>query len=73
MRGGVGERGAYVASQMAAVRPGELERGVGGRLKAFQRREALARGMSGEGGTFDRLVVKNAYVGRMLLGAVARR
>jgi predicted GNAT superfamily acetyltransferase len=58
---------------MAAVLDKYRDRGIGRRLKLFQRDDALARGISLIEWTFDPLVTKNAYFNLMRLGAVARR
>ncbi len=60
-------------SHMMAVLNGFRDRGVGHRLKLFQREDALARGISLVEWTFDPLVTKNAYFNLMKLGAIARR
>ena len=44
-----------------------------GRLKLFQREEALARGIELMEWTFDPLEIKNAYLNIEKLGAIARR
>jgi len=60
-------------SHMTAVLDGYRDRGVGRRLKLYQREDALARGIALVEWTFDPLVTKNAYFNFMRLGAVARR
>jgi len=60
-------------SHMTAVQASYRDRGIGRRLKLFQRQEALSRGISLIEWTFDPLIVKNAYFNFMRLGAVARR
>ena len=60
-------------SHMTAVLDGFRDRGVGRRLKLFQREDALARGIALVEWTFDPLVTKNAYFNFMRLGAIARR
>ena len=55
-------------------RPGGYrDRGIGRRLKLFQREDALSRGIGLVEWTFDPLVTKNAYFNFMRLGAIARR
>ena len=58
---------------MTAVLDGYQDRGIGRRLKIFQRADALARGISLVEWTFDPLIAKNAYFNFMRLGAIARR
>lgn len=60
-------------SHMTAVLDSYRDRGIGRRLKLFQREEALARGISLIEWTFDPLIAKNAYFNFMRLGAIARR
>ncbi len=64
---------AFLHSHMTAVLEGYRDRGIGRRLKLFQRDDALARGISLVEWTFDPLEVKNAYFNLMRLGAIARR
>ena len=52
---------------------GIRDRGIGRRLKLFQREDALARGIGLVEWTFDPLITKNAYFNFMRLGAIARR
>ena len=63
----------FLHSHMTAVLDGCRDRGVGRRLKLYQREDALARGIDLVEWTFDPLVTKNAYFNFMRLGAVARR
>lgn len=70
---GVRARKPYLHSHMNAVVAGYRDRGIGRRLKLFQREDALARGIHLIEWTFDPLVTKNAYFNFMRLGAVARR
>jgi predicted GNAT superfamily acetyltransferase len=49
------------------------DRGIGRRLKLFQRDDALSRGIRLVEWTFDPLEVKNAYLNFTRLGAIARR
>lgn len=66
-------RKPFLHSHMTAVRDGCRDRGVGRRLKLFQRKDALERGIALVEWTFDPLVTKNAYFNFMRLGAIARR
>jgi len=63
----------FLHSHMTAVLPAYWDRGIGRRLKRFQREDALARGISLVEWTFDPLITKNAYFNFMRLGAIARR
>src|ERR1700689_114357 len=58
---------------MTAVLQNYRDRGIGRRLKLFQREDALQRGIHLVEWTFDPLEVKNAYLNFMRLGAIARR
>jgi predicted GNAT superfamily acetyltransferase len=58
---------------MNAVLESYRDRGIGRRLKLFQRDDALSRGIRLVEWTFDPLEVKNAYMNFMRLGAIARR
>jgi len=58
---------------MTAVLEDYRDRGIGRRLKLFQRDDALARGIALVEWTFDPLEVKNAYFNLVRLGAIARR
>jgi predicted GNAT superfamily acetyltransferase len=60
-------------SHMTAVLESHRDRGIGRRLKMFQRDDALARGIHLVEWTFDPLITKNAYFNFMRLGAIARR
>jgi predicted GNAT superfamily acetyltransferase len=66
-------RKPYLHSHMTAVLPEFRDRGVGRRLKLFQRQDALKRGIDLIEWTFDPLELKNAHFNLALLGAVARR
>jgi predicted GNAT superfamily acetyltransferase len=66
-------RKLFLHSHMTAVLDGNRDRGVGRRLKLFQREDALARGIGLVEWTFDPLVTKNAYFNFRRLGAIARR
>lgn len=67
------ERGRPVHwSDMLAVRPELRDRGLGTRLKAYQRDELLRLGIGVVYWTFDPLESKNAYVNFARLGITAR-
>ena len=66
-------RKPFLHSHMTAVLDTYRDRGVGRRLKLYQRKDALARGIFLIEWTFDPLVTKNAYFNFMRLGAIARR
>ena len=70
-----GLRGAlrFLHSHMTAVVPDYQKRGVGRRLKLFQRQDALKRGIPLVEWTFDPLELKNAHFNLARLGAVVRR
>jgi predicted GNAT superfamily acetyltransferase len=70
---GVREGKPFLHSHMTAVINGYRDRGVGRRLKLFQRYDALRRGIRLVEWTFDPLELKNAYFNLVRLGAVARR
>jgi predicted GNAT superfamily acetyltransferase len=63
----------FLHSHMTAVLDAYRDRGIGRRLKLFQREDALARRISLVEWTFDPLVTRNAYFNFMRLGAIARR
>jgi predicted GNAT superfamily acetyltransferase len=63
----------FLHSHMTAVLPEFRDRGIGRRLKLFQRQDALKRGIDLIEWTFDPLVLKNARFNFVRLGAVARR
>lgn len=63
----------FLHSHMTAVLPAYQNRGVGRRLKLFQRQDALKRGIPLVEWTFDPLELKNAHFNLVRLGAVARR
>jgi predicted GNAT superfamily acetyltransferase len=63
----------YLHSQMLAVLPQYRNRGLGRRIKLFQREDALARSFELMEWTFDPLEIKNAYLNIEKLGAIARR
>jgi predicted GNAT superfamily acetyltransferase len=70
-----GLRGAqqFLHSHMTAVLPAYQNRGVGRRLKLFQRQDALKRGIPLVEWTFDPLELKNAHFNLVRLGAIVRR
>lgn len=63
----------YLHSHMLAVEAAYRNRGIGRRLKLFQREEALARGIRRMEWTFDPLEIKNAYLNISRLGVIVRR
>jgi predicted GNAT superfamily acetyltransferase len=63
----------FLHSHMTAVLTEFRDRGVGRRLKLFQRQDALKRGIELIEWTFDPLDIKNAHFNFVHLGAVARR
>jgi predicted GNAT superfamily acetyltransferase len=63
----------FLHSHMAAVLPDFQNRGVGRRLKLFQRQDALKRGIPLVEWTFDPLELKNAHFNLARLGAISRR
>jgi predicted GNAT superfamily acetyltransferase len=70
---GVRDGRAYLHSHMAGVREGYRNRGLGRKLKLFQREEALGRGIALIEWTFDPLEVRNAHLNLNRLGAICRR
>jgi predicted GNAT superfamily acetyltransferase len=63
----------FLHSHMTAVQTDFRDRGIGRRLKLFQRQDALKRGIELIEWTFDPLDLKNAHFNFVRLGAVARR
>jgi len=63
----------FLHSHMTAVLPEYQNKGIGRKLKFFQRKEALSRGITLIEWTFDPFETRNAYFNVMLLGAVMRR
>jgi predicted GNAT superfamily acetyltransferase len=63
----------FLHSHMTAVLPEYQNRGIGRRLKLFQRQDALRRGIRVVEWTFDPLELKNAHFNLARLGAVVRR
>jgi len=70
---GVRQAKAFLHSHMTAVLPAYRDRGIGRRLKLFQRQDALRRGIDLIEWTFDPLEFKNAHFNLERLGAVSRR
>lgn len=70
---GVRDGKPFLHSHMTAVLPEYRDRGVGRRLKLFQRQDALKRGIKLVEWTFDPLELKNAHFNLVRLGAIARR
>jgi predicted GNAT superfamily acetyltransferase len=70
---GVRARTPFLHSHMTAVLEEYRDRGVGRRLKLFQRQDALKRGIRLVEWTFDPLELRNAHFNLVRLGAVARR
>jgi predicted GNAT superfamily acetyltransferase len=71
----VGNHGgtAFLHSHMTGVLPSYQNRGVGRRLKLFQREHALRQGISLIEWTFDPLEIRNAHFNLVRLGAISRR
>ncbi len=63
----------YLHSQLVGVRQEFRDRGIGFRLKLYQREYALASGLALIKWTFDPLQVRNAYLNLHKLGAEVRR
>jgi predicted GNAT superfamily acetyltransferase len=70
---GVREGQPFLHSHMTAVLPEYRDRGVGRRLKMFQRQDALKHGIELIEWTFDPLELKNARFSLVRLGVVLRR
>ena len=70
---GVRDARPFLHSHMTAVLTDYRDKGVGRRLKLFQRQDALKRGIRLVEWTFDPLELKNAHFNLVRLGAVARR
>ena len=70
---GIRQGQLYLHSYMLAVNSEYRNRGIGRRLKLFQREEALARGIRRMEWTFDPLEIKNSFLNVAKLGAVVRR
>ncbi len=70
---GVRARQPFLHSHMTAVLEGYRDKGVGRRLKLFQRQDALKRGIRLVEWTFDPLELKNAHFNFVRLGAISRR
>jgi predicted GNAT superfamily acetyltransferase len=63
----------YLHSHMTGVLSPHRDRGVGRKLKLFQREEALTRGIRLVEWTFDPLETRNAHFNFNRLGAIARQ
>ena len=63
----------YLHSHMTGVRDAYRNRGVGRKLKLFQRDEALGRGIRLIIWTFDPLEIRNAHFNLNRLGAICRK
>jgi predicted GNAT superfamily acetyltransferase len=70
---GISQGRPYLHSHMLAVDGKYRNRGVGRRLKLFQREEALARGIQRMEWTFDPLEIKNSFLNIAKLGTIVRR
>ncbi|MDT7813116.1 MAG: hypothetical protein QOH35_1490 [Acidobacteriaceae bacterium] len=70
---GITQGRPYLHSHMLAVNPEYRNRGIGRRLKLFQRDEALRRGIRRMEWTFDPLEIKNSFLNVAKLGAIVRR
>jgi predicted GNAT superfamily acetyltransferase len=70
---GIHRGGPFLHSHMTAVDPQSQDRGIGRRLKLFQRQDALKRGIRLVEWTFDPLELKNARFNLVRLGVIARR
>src|SRR6202012_4849080 len=70
---GISQGQPYLHSHMLAVNPDYRNRGIGRRLKLFQRGGALARGIMRMEWTFDPLEIKNAFLNIARLGTIVRR
>jgi predicted GNAT superfamily acetyltransferase len=70
---GIRDNAPYLHSHHTGVHPGYRDRGVGRRLKLFQREEALSRGIRLVEWTFDPLELRNAHFNLNRLGAFSRR
>jgi predicted GNAT superfamily acetyltransferase len=70
---GVKDNTVFLHSHMTGVLAEYRDRGVGRRLKLFQRDEALGRGIRLIVWTFDPLEIRNAHFNLNRLGAIARR
>ncbi len=66
------DRKPFLHSHMTAVLGAYRDRGIGRRLKSYQRDDALSRGIGLIEWTFDPLITKNGYFNFMRLGAIAR-
>lgn len=66
-------KGPYLHSHMLAVSRDHRNLGIGVRLKAWQRTEALGRGIRRMEWSFDPLEIRNCRLNLHRLGAIARR
>jgi predicted GNAT superfamily acetyltransferase len=69
---GLHHRVPYLHSHMTGVKGEYRDRGVGRKLKLFQRDEALSRGIRLIQWTFDPLELRNAHFNLNRLGAICR-
>jgi predicted GNAT superfamily acetyltransferase len=69
---GLRDREVYLHSHMTGVRREYRDKGVGRKLKLYQREEALARGIRLVQWTFDPLELRNAHFNLNRLGAICR-
>jgi predicted GNAT superfamily acetyltransferase len=69
---GVRDRVPYLHSHMTGIKDGYRDRGVGRKLKLFQREDALERGIRTILWTFDPLELRNAHFNLNRLGAICR-
>lgn len=70
---GVRNGKAYLHSHMTGVLEEYRDKGVGRKLKLYQREEALGRGIGLVEWTFDPLELRNAYFNLNKLGAISRQ
>jgi len=70
---GIRNGAAYFHSHMTGVAAAYRDRGIGRRLKLFQRDDAMARGIRLIEWTFDPLETRNAHFNLNCLGAICRR
>lgn len=70
---GIRDGRVFLHSHQTAVLAPYQDRGIGSKLKLFQREDALEREINLVEWTFDPLELKNAYFNLVRLGAVTRR
>ena len=70
---GTRNRHSYLHTHMLGVKNDYRNRGLGRRIKLFQREDAIAHGYELMEWTFDPLEIKNSYFNLERLGALARR